>query len=186
MSSLAVHCIAIVALVLGQVAAHVRPRDEPIPVIGYFPRVILWIGTALQAVAFFLLLTGALALQKQMGDFQVRSRQLAGSDPDARSQDGYNAAMDLITPPPTLDVAHAGNVYALLFSATSFSAITCVALARSSLAERLQPARRRAILSRLHAARGRLSPRTAEESVRVQALSCAHQLPSGQRSQSPS
>ena len=60
-------------LVLGLIAAHFRPRDEPIAFIGFYPRIILWLGTAIQAVAFFLVLTAALALQKQMGDFQVRS-----------------------------------------------------------------------------------------------------------------
>lgn len=75
-SSLALHAFGLILLLVGQVAAHFRPRDEPIAFIGFYPRIILWIGTAIQAVAFFLVLTASLALQKQMGDFQVRLQRV--------------------------------------------------------------------------------------------------------------
>ena len=83
-------------------------------------------------------------------------------------QDGYNDAVAQIAPTPTLNVAHAGSVYAMLFSATSFSAVTYATRAATSLTP--QVARRGALLPRLHAAGARLPTGTAEEPVQLEAM----------------
>jgi len=83
-------------------------------------------------------------------------------------QDGYNDAVAQIAPTPALNVAHAGSVYAMLFSATSFSAVTCATRVATSLT--LQAARRCTVLPRLHAAGAGLPTGTAEEPVQLEAM----------------